>query len=141
MDTNYIVAPNRCPHADKLFGNLFDLIIRYLKRHITKDQFKLLLDTGVPLTGANGLRRWLCERDIEAFAKLYFPEEFALELPPIHHTFVADIEEIRRRALAGEPGLKVARAIPRGHSKTTYYSRLMPLHGLLYGWSPLTVLR
>jgi hypothetical protein len=116
------------------------LLVRYLKRHISDDIFSLLVANDVPLTGPTGLRRWLAERDLEYFAKAYFSEEFSLPLADIHKVFVADIEDIRRRALAGEPGLKVARAIPRGHSKTSWYSRLMPLHGLLYGWSPLTVL-
>jgi hypothetical protein len=115
------------------------VLTHYLKRHLSHDAFVHLVTSGVPSTGPNGLRRWVAERDLEAFAKLYFPEEFHLELADIHKVFVSDIEDIRRRALTGMTGLKVARAIPRGHSKTTYYSRLMPLHGMLYGWSPLTI--
>ncbi len=116
------------------------VLVRFLKRHISQDVLELLVANGVPLTGPTGLRRWVAEHDVEAFAKLYFPEEFALETPPIHQSFVADIEDIRRRALSGTPGRKLARAIPRGHAKTTFYSRLQPLHGFLYGWSPLTIL-
>jgi len=117
-----------------------DELVPYLKRHMTLEQAVSLLKDGVPLTGSWGLRRWVAERDLEAFAKLYFPEEFTLDLAPIHREFCRDGEELRRRALAGLPGLKLARAIPRGHSKSTYYSRLVPIHGFLYGWSPLTVL-
>lgn len=115
-------------------------IIRYLKRHITRDQFQLLLDTGVPLTGQNGLRRWVAERDIEAFAKLYFENEFVLDFPAIHLRLFKDMQEFARRVRNGEPGLKLAYAIPRGHAKTALMSRILPLHGLLFGWSPLTVL-
>ena len=115
-------------------------IITFLKRHLSFEQFEHLVRNGVPLTGPQGLRRWVAERDLEAFAKLFFGEEFTLDLAPIHQTFVADIEAIRSHQMAHKPGLKVARAIPRGHSKTSWYSRLMPLHGFLYGWSPLTLL-
>jgi hypothetical protein len=115
-------------------------IVAFLQRHLTYAQYRALVEAGIGLTGPAGLRRWVAERDAEAFAKLYFGREFTLDLAPVHRTFTADIEAIRRRALAAQPGLKVVRAIPRGHSKTSYYSRLLPLHGMLYGWSPLTVL-
>src|SRR5689334_22489092 len=94
------------------------ILVRYLKRYISDDVFALLVANGVPLTGPTGIRRWVAERDLEAFAKLYFASEFLLDLAPIHRTFTADIENIRQRAIKGLPGLKVARAIPRGHSKT-----------------------
>lgn len=114
--------------------------IRYLKRHLSRDSFKLLIDTGVPMTGSSGLRRYICERDFEAFAKLYFPEEFTIDFAPIHISLFQDMSEIASRAKAGKPGLKLAYAIPRGHSKTSYLARLLPLHGLLYGYQTLTVL-
>lgn len=115
-------------------------IVAFLQRHLTYAQYAYLVEHGATLTGPAGLRRWVAEKDAEAFASLYFGSEFTLALAPVHRTFTADIEAIRRRALAKQPGLKVARAIPRGHSKTSWYSRLMPLHGMLYGWSPLIVL-
>lgn len=117
-----------------------DLLFQYLKRYLSDDEFAALIQAGVSLVGLQGLRRWVAERDVEAFARLYFPSEFYLELAPIHRTFVADIEEVQRRQEARQPGLKLARAIPRGHSKTSWYARIMPLHALLYGWSELTVL-
>lgn len=115
-------------------------LIGYLKRHMTYDQLSACVKDGVPMTGPWGLRRWVAERDVEAFAKLYFPTEFNLDLAPIHKSFVHDIEEMRRRRLGKVPGLKLARAVPRGHSKSTYYSRVAPIHGMLYEWSPLTIL-
>lgn len=115
-------------------------IVAFLQRRLTEGQYAALIAHGIGLTGPAGLRRWVAERDAEAFAKLYFGREFTLDLAPIHRTFTTDIEAIRRRALVAQPGLKVVRAIPRGHSKTSWYSRLMPLHGLLYGWSGLTIL-
>lgn len=95
---------------------------------------------GWPIEGEYGLRRYLASRSIEAFAKLYFPTEFTLPFAPIHHQMLADMQEVRDRLAAGLPGLKLARAIPRNHAKSTFYSRLLPLHGFLYGWSSLTVL-
>lgn len=115
-------------------------LVCYLKRHLSTDVFELLMANGVAATGPTGLRRWVAERDVEAFAKLYFPDEFTLDLAPIHKLFVSDISDIRTRQITRQAGLKVARAIPRGHSKTTWYGRIMPLHALLYGWSALTVL-
>lgn len=115
-------------------------LVPFLKRHLTYDQFAGLLADEVPMTGPWGLRRWLAERDVEAFAKLYLPEEFYLDLAPIHRSFVRDIEDMRSRQLKKVPGLKLVRAVPRGHSKSTFYSRVGPLHGLLYQWSPLTIL-
>src|SRR5436190_511849 len=85
-----------------------NLIIRYLKRHMSRDSFKLLIDTGVPMTGPSGLRRWVAERDIEAFAKLYFASEFVLDFPEIHLRLFHDMQEIARRAHNGQPGLKLA---------------------------------
>ena len=112
----------------------------YLKRHLTKDHLAYLLALGAPLTGPQGLRRWVAGIDAEAFTRLYFGSEFSLDFAPVHQRFLGDITEIRARSVAGRRGLKLARAIPRGHAKTTFYSRLLPLHGFLYGWSPLTVL-
>jgi phage terminase large subunit-like protein len=95
---------------------------------------------GWPIEGPYGLRRWLASRSVEAFAKLYFPTEFTLPFAPIHHQMLQDMQEVKDRLAAGRPGLKLARAIPRNHAKSTFYSRLLPLHGFLYGWSSLTVL-
>lgn len=94
----------------------------------------------VPLFGPGGLRKWIASRSIEAFVKLYFPDEFTLPLAPIHHQMLADMQQVCDRQVAGLPGLKLARAIPRNHAKSTFYSRLLPLHGFLFDWSKLTVL-
>ncbi len=96
--------------------------------------------TGWPIDGPSGIRRWLAGRSLEAFAKLYFPNEFTLDFAPIHHQMLQDMQQVKDRLAAGRPGLKLARAIPRNHAKSTFYSRLLPLHGFLYGWSSLTVL-
>lgn len=116
------------------------LLLTYARRHLSEKQLQTLAQAGIPLTGPDGLRRWIAERNMEAFTRLYFPEEFCLEPPPIHRKLFADMQEVAQRAQAGKRGLKLARVIPRGHAKTTLLSRILPLHGLLYGWSPLTVL-
>jgi hypothetical protein len=116
------------------------VLARYLQRHISRDVFELMVANEVPLTGPDGLRRFVASLDIEAFCKLYLPDEFPLDIPPIHERFLADLHEIRQRALDHRPGVRLARAVPRGHAKSTYYARVLPLHGFLFGWSPLTVL-
>lgn len=117
-----------------------DQVVAYLRRHLSRAQFVALVNAGVPMTGPSGLRRWVAERDLEAFIKVYLYEEFYLDFPAIHREFIADTQDIRDRAVAGKPGVKLARAIPRGHSKTSLFARVLPLHGFLFGWSPLTVL-
>jgi hypothetical protein len=115
-------------------------LTHYLGRHWSRDQLAYLASLDAPLTGPRGLRRWLGQQDAGAFVKLYFPDEFVLDFAPVHRRFLADIDDIRARAVSGQRGVKLARAIPRGHAKTTFYSRVLPAHGFSYGWSPLTVL-
>lgn len=122
---------------DKAYLNT---LLIFAVKHLSQDQLDNLAAHCIPLFGPNGLRRYLAERDIEAFVKLYFPDEFYLDFPPIHKRMLADIQEVRDRCVAGRPGVKLARAIPRNHAKSTYYSRVLPLHGFLFGWSPLTVI-
>lgn len=118
----------------------YEMLIAYAKRHLDTDQFRLLVESGMPLTGAHGLRRYVAERDLEAFARLYFPQEFTLEPPDIHRKLFGLMHDIRDRALTKKPGLKLALAIPRGHAKSTLFARILPTHALLFGYSPLTIL-
>lgn len=112
----------------------------YTETLLTPDQITLLAAHNVPLTGPGGLRRYLAERSFAAFLDLYFADEFTIERAPIHEQFISDIEQMATRYLSGQQGLKLARAIPRGIGKSTYFSRLGPLWRLLNGSSPLTVL-
>lgn len=109
-------------------------------RLIPQPALRRLARAGALATGPAGLRRYLGHQSIEAFARCYFPEQFALPTPPFHRLAFARLDDIRARAQAGQPGRKVALAWPRGHAKTTIHSFILPLHGFLYGWSPLTVL-
>jgi hypothetical protein len=115
-------------------------LLTYLKRHLTRDAMAYLVQLDAPLTGPLGLRRWVAGLDLEAFVRLYFNDEFTLDFAPVHRAFLKDMDAIRTRATSGQRGVKLARAIPRGHAKTTFYSRVLPAHGFLYNWSPLTVL-
>lgn len=115
-----------------------DTLLHYVSQHLTLDQLQQIRQ--IPLYGSNGLRRWIAQRSIEAFVKLYFPNEFTLPFAPYQLDIVQDLQQVHDRQAAGLAGLRLAKAYPRGHSKSTYYSRVLPLHAFLYGWSPLTVL-
>lgn len=115
-------------------------LVSYAKRHISQEQFALLNDAGMPLTGPNGLRRYIAERDIEAFARLYFPDEFVLDPPQIHLKLFGIQQDIRQRLIDRRPGMKLALAIPRGHAKSTLFSRILPHHAALFGYGRLSLL-
>jgi hypothetical protein len=117
-----------------------DTLLHYIRRHIPRALFAQMAEAGIPLTGPNGIRRAVAERDFEAFIRLYFTDEFTLDFAGIHQQFIADCQAVRDRCIAAQPGIKLGRAIPRGHAKTSYFARLLPLWSFLYGWSKLTVL-
>lgn len=117
-----------------------ETLLHYATTLLTKEQLQVIADNDVPLYGVIGLRKYLAEISIDAFVKLYLPDEFTLDFAPIHHTMIQDVQEIRDRQVQKKTGRKYGRAIPRGHAKSTFYSRILPLHGLLFGWSNLTVL-
>ncbi len=115
-------------------------MVRYLRRTFTDGEFAIMARADLPLTGPSGIRRLLAERDIEYFARAYFPEYTELATPDIHRRMIGQIEACRRRALGRRPGLKLAMAIPRGHAKSFYFSMIAPIHAALFDWSPLTVI-
>lgn len=113
------------------------LIRSYAERLLTQEQIQELVDQDVSI---RELRKLLAYLSFEAFIKLYFPDEFFLSFAPIHDVMIADCQDIIDRARNNKRGVKVARAIPRGHSKSTMYARLLPLYTMLFHDSPLTVL-
>lgn len=115
-------------------------IQEWAARLLTPGQIEALLQYDVPIAGHDGLRSYLAEQNIEAFAELYFPEKFTEPLAEIHKQFIIDINDVVDRLKNKKPGIKKAYAIPRAHSKTTWFAQLLPLYALLYGYSPLTVL-
>jgi hypothetical protein len=117
-----------------------EVLISHLKRFMTRDQLQLLLEHGTPLTGPQGLRKWVAERSLQAFADLYFSPSDWAPSGNIHLRMYASLQQVIDRARAGKPGLKLARALPRGVGKSTIHARYLPLHGMLFGWSPLTIL-
>ena len=94
----------------------------------------------LPETGPLGRRRLRAADDLEYFARAYFPDLFPTEPPPFHREAFALLNEIAANARQKRPGKRLAIAYPRGHSKTTIYSRVAVIHSLLYRWSPLTIL-
>lgn len=115
-------------------------MLKFIKRHIDKDLYALLRANNVPWAGPDGLRRFIASKSLEAFCFIYFPEKFSLEPPHVHLNLFRDMDDIARRARVGERGVKLARVIPRGHSKTTLLVEMLPLHGALFAWSPLSIL-
>ncbi len=115
-------------------------LIHYATQRYSPDSLYAAIGAGLPLLGEHGLRRMVAGESIEAFIKLYFADEFTLDFPDIHIRMIQDLQDIRDRQVDYRPGIKIARAIPRNHAKSTFYSRILPLHGFLYGWSALTVL-
>lgn len=101
--------------------------------------YSKLLET-LPEIGPVGKRKLRAAVDIEYFAKTYFPELFPLEIPQFHKTAFQLLNDISNRSRRGDAGKKIAIAFPRGHSKTTIFSRITPIHSLLFRWSLLTIL-
>lgn len=122
--------------------NYNELILHYARKVLNDTEWNNLLNNAdkVMLYGEHGLRRYVSERSFEAFLYCYFYDEFTVVLADIHYQMLSDLEEIKLRAINKEKGVRYARIIPRGHSKTTYYARILPLHAMLFGYSPLTVL-
>lgn len=121
-------------------NDYFDLLHYYALQVGIPDELQMMFANEGTIFGPKGLRQIIGEQNIEAFIKLYFYDEFTLEFPEIHYRMLQDLQEIKDRKSQNKPGIKIARAIPRNHAKSTFYSRILPLHGFLYNWSALTVL-
>ncbi|GIW83464.1 MAG: hypothetical protein KatS3mg105_5271 [Gemmatales bacterium] len=111
---------------------LYDLALRILGRD------RLLAVADLPLRGLAGLRRYLGERSLEAFARLYFRE--LTDPPAFHQEAYRQLDEIAEASRQNRRGSKIAVFWPRGHSKTTIFSKVLPLAAALQDWSKLTVL-
>lgn len=117
-----------------------DTFIHYAKELLTPDEWDITMEEDIPSFGPTGIRKYIAEQSFEAFVMLYFSDEITLELPQIHRDFISDIQDIIDRLRDHKQGRKLARAIPRNHAKSTYFSRYLPLYTFLYNISPLTVL-
>lgn len=115
-------------------------LLYYARLLLSDAELEALAEAGVSLFGPVGLRRYLAEHSFEAFCKLYFSNELTLDFPEIHRRIIADSQDVIDRLRARRPGRKIARALPRGHAKSSYFSRLLPLYCFLFDVSPLTVL-
>lgn len=67
-------------------------------------------------------RKALAEQSIEFFAKYYLAHHILTNIPKIHKTWYKDFTKHTR----------IARAAPRGHSKTTTHSLVYPLWNILF---------
>ena len=81
-----------------------------------------------PLSGSLGLRRELANRDMEYFARAYFPEYIPGPAPDFHKEMYKDLQGTVNQG----GGSSVVRAAPRGHAKTTLWDFILPLWCILY---------
>lgn len=114
-----------------------DIIRRAIYDTFTKEQIQRLIDNDVSISD---IRRYIAEHSIHWFIKLYFADEFNLEFADVHLEMIEVMESIRLAAINKKAGVKEVLAIPRGHSKSTFFSRILPLHAFLFNWSSHTIL-
>lgn len=86
--------------------------------------------SGLPLTGAGGVRQLLGEISIEFFAKAYFPQYFFYETPDFHREAYNELDRVLNRPPAGA---RFVRVWPRGCAKSTIYNFFAPCNAALYG--------
>lgn len=117
------------------------LLLEYIHKLIDTEGIALLTENEIPLIGPNGIRKFLGQLSVEAFTVLYFPEEFTIRpFPKVHVDMLEDLQDITDRLREGKSGVRLAKAIPRNHAKSTYYSRILPIYCFVYNLSPLTIL-
>lgn len=104
------------------------LLEEYLyKNYEAEDVEKILLDS--PLTGPNGLRKWLGEVDKEYFGRAYFPDYFEDETPEFHFELDKMITEYE---LNHDKYRGMILAAPRGHAKSVRITFLDNIQCIVY---------
>ncbi|MCX7012760.1 MAG: hypothetical protein NTW86_09420, partial [Candidatus Sumerlaeota bacterium] len=84
---------------------------------------------------------WIhCRRDLEFFAREFFPHLFRLDFSPMHRELFLQRALLADRTLDRRVGRRAALAAPRGSAKSTILSLLFPLHDLAYGLEKYIVL-
>lgn len=124
---------------------LEELIKRFLNadNSLERLQIKTLYEAGVPLIGANGIRKKLGAIDMEFFGRAYFPHYFSRPSPEFHReldniwhdgvlkgrvpTTPAEAKIINRLK-----GTRRVIAAPRGHAKSTTLTFKGTVHAVLY---------
>lgn len=117
-----------------------ETIKQYAKKLLTPDQLQTAIDNHIPLYGSGGLRQYLGSISVEAFTALYFYEVLEYGIGVLQQEMLADAQQVRDLAVSRSQGIKLSKAIPRGHTKSFTYSRILPLHAFLYEWSTHTIL-
>lgn len=108
---------------------LSDLIIEYLPKYFSEAEMQEIADLDIPLTGPNGLRFQLGELDPEFFGKAYFPHYFSDPAPHFHREMYDMMVDI----ITTGGKSNIVEAAPRGHSKSTLWSFLLPMWCGVYG--------
>ena len=132
---------------DSDLNDLDRLLNAFLHKGTEPERLKLLNDyeTGLPVTGENGIRKKLGAIDMEFFGRAYFPHYFSRPSPQFHRELDAiwqqgvlkgrfplapgTVKEISRL-----PGCRRAVAAPRGHAKSTTLTFKGTMHAVLYGY-------
>lgn len=78
--------------------------------------------------------------DLEFFAKWYFPKDCRLGWSLFHEDLLRDRAARSKPAERREGALLGLWLAPRGAAKSTLMSLIFPIHGMLYGIEPYTVL-
>lgn len=101
------------------------------------------LESGLPLTGENGLRKKLGAMDMEFFGRAYFLHYFSRPSPDFHR-ILDDIwkngvlkgkyplSQAEAKAISLMPGTRRVVAAPRGHAKSTTLTFKGTMHAVLY---------
>jgi predicted phage terminase large subunit-like protein len=99
------------------------LLLKYLKKHFTKDKIKKLLEK----YSLQKIRKLLAEHDIEYFALAYFGKYFFRPFGDFHIELMNEL-----KFLIQKDGERLLYVIPRNHGKTQIVSFLFVLWLILY---------
>lgn len=130
---------------DNVLNDLDELLNVFLRKGEEPERRQLLkeYDSGLPLTGPEGIRRKLGAIDMEFFGRAYFPHYFSKPSPGFHRDLDAiwqqgvlkgrfPITPKAAREIDRLPGCRRAVAAPRGHAKSTTLTFKGSMHAILY---------
>ena len=130
---------------DNVLNDLDELLNVFLRKGEEPERRQLLkeYDSGLPLTGPEGIRRKLGAIDMEFFGRAYFPHYFSRPSPDFHRDLDAIWQDgvlkgrfpITRKAareINRLEGCRRAVAAPRGHAKSTTLTFKGSMHAILY---------
>jgi predicted phage terminase large subunit-like protein len=108
-----------------------------------REQLKRDYLSGLPLTGASGLRKRLAAIDLEFFGRAYFPHYFSRPSPDFHRELDgiwqqgvlkgrSPLAPAEAKKISRLPGVRRVVAAPRGHAKSTNLTFKGTMHAVLY---------